>query len=81
MWAEQKEWDDAPIELPSNGEVSGIKYTNCDQNVDVILYTIHGGGHTWPGGEPLPEFITGPTTQDIDASRVMWEFFKQYSLK
>ncbi|MCJ7623239.1 MAG: hypothetical protein MUO76_07030 [Anaerolineaceae bacterium] len=81
VWAERNECDDAALELPSNGEVSGIKYTNCEQDADVILYTIQGGGHAWPGGEPLPEFIVGHTTQDIDSSGVMWEFFDQYSLE
>jgi polyhydroxybutyrate depolymerase len=81
VWAGRNGCADAVIELPPIGEVSGIKYTNCEQNADVVLYTIHGGGHTWPGGEPLPEFIAGHTTQDIDASSVMWEFFQQYSLK
>ncbi len=42
--------------------------------------TIDGGGHTWPGGEPLPEWLTGPTTQDIDATRVMWEFFGRFAI-
>jgi polyhydroxybutyrate depolymerase len=46
----------------------------------VAFYTVHGGGHSWPGGEPLPEIITGKTTQDIDATRVMWEFFQAHSL-
>jgi polyhydroxybutyrate depolymerase len=72
--------DDTPVELPLTGEVSGIQYTDCDQDADVVLYTIPGGGHTWPGGEPLPEFITGPTTQDIHASSVMWAFFSQHPM-
>jgi polyhydroxybutyrate depolymerase len=44
----------------------------------VILYTVEGGGHTWPGGKPLPEWIVGRTTNEINASRVMWEFFMQH---
>jgi poly(3-hydroxybutyrate) depolymerase len=68
------------VELPGKGEVSGILYTYCQQNAEVILYTVDGGGHSWPGGEPMPEWIVGHTTQDIDATRVMWEFFKGYSL-
>jgi len=37
------------------------------------------GGHTWPGGIPLPEAITGPTSDAIDATRVMWEFFTRHA--
>lgn len=80
MWAQRNGCDLTPVELPDSGEVSGIQYSGCDQGADVIFYTVHGGGHTWPGGEPLPEFIAGHTTQDINASREMWEFYSKYSL-
>jgi polyhydroxybutyrate depolymerase len=70
----------APSEIPASGAVSGIHYSNCIQNADVIFYTVAGGGHSWPGGEPLPQFIVGHTTQDIDATKVMWDFFQQHPL-
>jgi polyhydroxybutyrate depolymerase len=73
--------DEPPAELPASGEASGIRYTGCDQGADVVFYTIDGGGHSWPGGEPLPEWIAGSTTQDIDATRLMWEFFSRFSLE
>ncbi|MBN2549821.1 MAG: hypothetical protein JXB15_11725 [Anaerolineales bacterium] len=63
---------------PASGDVSGIQYTGCD--ADVIFYTIVGGGHSWPGGEPLPQSIVGYTTMDIDATQMMWEFFQQHPL-
>jgi polyhydroxybutyrate depolymerase len=69
-----------PEEIPGTGEVSGIRYTGCDENAEVILYSIDGGGHTWPGGNPLPEFIAGRTSQAIDASRVMWDFYQQHPM-
>ena len=69
-----------PAELPSIGSVSGIRYENCTQDAEVIFYTITGGGHSWPGGNPLPEFLAGPTSQDIDATQTMWEFFQQHPL-
>jgi poly(3-hydroxybutyrate) depolymerase len=28
----------------------------------------------------MPEVITGKTTQDIDATRVMWDFFQRFPL-
>jgi polyhydroxybutyrate depolymerase len=79
-WAERNGCALTPRELPEQGEVSGIRYTDCEQDAEVIFYTIMGGGHSWPGGQPLPEWIVGHTTQDIDATRVMWEFFQGYSL-
>jgi polyhydroxybutyrate depolymerase len=70
----------APQEIPPNGEVSGIQFTNCAFNADVIFYTVAGGGHSWPGGEPMPEFIVGYTTRDIEATKIMWDFFQQHPL-
>ncbi len=67
-----------PTELEPEGDVSGFQYADCE--ADVVFYSIAGGGHTWPGGEPLPEFITGITNYDIDATRLMWEFFQQHTL-
>jgi polyhydroxybutyrate depolymerase len=66
------------VEQSKQGDVSGIRYTDCDE--DVLFYTIEDGGHTWPGGEALPKWITGPTTYDINATRVMWDFFQQHAL-
>jgi polyhydroxybutyrate depolymerase len=63
-----------PRDLPDSGVVKGIAYRDCA--ADVVFYTIAGGGHSWPGGVPLPEVIAGTTTQDIDATRVMWAFFE-----
>jgi polyhydroxybutyrate depolymerase len=39
----------------------------------VVYCQVAGGGHTWPGGTPVP--LAGPTSSDIDASAAMWDFF------
>lgn len=64
--------------LPQSGAVGGVQYTGC--TAEVRFYVIEGGGHTWPGGEPLPESITGMTTDDISATEVMWAFFQAQPL-
>ncbi len=47
--------------------------------VEVVLYTIEGGGHTWPGGwQYYPEERIGKTSRDINASELMWEFFARH---
>lgn len=55
--------------------VRGVRYEGCEPGQDVVFYTISDGGHTWPGGNDLPERITGKTTHEINATRLMWEFF------
>lgn len=51
-------------------------YSDCQENMEVVLYKIIGGGHTWPGAN----LIIGATNQDINANVEIWNFFKKYSL-
>ena len=67
-----------PLEVPTVGEVSGIRFGNCREDAEVIFYTIDGGGHSWPGGGYLPKWLVGHTTRDMDATQVMWEFFQSH---
>jgi polyhydroxybutyrate depolymerase len=69
-----------PINTRISPSVRRLAYTNCAENANVILYTVEGGGHTWPGGKPLPEWIVGRTTREINASSVLWEFFVEHPL-
>jgi polyhydroxybutyrate depolymerase len=79
-WAERDGCNLPPESIPARGDTDGMRYGGCSEDAEVVFYTIHGGGHTWPGGVALPEFITGRTTQDIDATRLMWEFFLRHPL-
>ncbi len=51
-------------------------YTGGDRGSSVEHYKITGGEHTWPGSA----FTIGVTNQDINASKEIWRFFKQYRL-
>ncbi|WP_211259687.1 extracellular catalytic domain type 1 short-chain-length polyhydroxyalkanoate depolymerase [Thermococcus celericrescens] len=70
--------------LPDKGPGDGTEvwkehYFNCREGAEVVFYGIAGGGHTWPGGyQYLPEKIVGKTSRDIDANRVVWEFFRRH---
>ena len=65
---------------PEDGtRVQKSVYSQCTDGADVILYTIQGGGHTWPGGyQYLPEFLIGKTSRDVDATKTIWTFFNEY---
>ncbi len=78
-WAEGNGCQPAPEIMPPQGDVRGKIYTGCDENADVILYTIEDGGHTWPGGWPIP--AVGKTSTDIDATEEMWRFFQTHRLE
>jgi polyhydroxybutyrate depolymerase len=56
-------------------------YTKCGADATVLLYTISGGGHTWPGGGALPPWSLGRTSTSIDASAEMWRFFRDHALR
>ena len=53
-------------------------YDACSSGKPVHFYTINGGGHTWPGNTYQSGFL-GRTTHDIDATLLIWDFFKNYS--
>jgi polyhydroxybutyrate depolymerase len=51
-------------------------WTGCRVPDSVLLYTVVGGGHTWPGSPiTLPASVFGPTTEEIDATGLMLGFF------
>lgn len=44
-------------------------------SADVVLYTVDGGRHGWPGSDRA--FSVLDSTTSIAASEIMWEFFRQ----
>lgn len=72
-------------ELPGGKDDDGTRvkrsvYSEGREGTEVVLYRIEGGGHTWPGGvQYLPERMIGRVCRDLDATKVIWEFFKGHS--
>ena len=89
-WARRNRCGERPEETAVARDVTRTEYAGCASNAGVVLYTIRGGGHAWPGGGPLPAWIgiemalfglpVGATPQNIDATRVMWAFFRDHPL-
>jgi polyhydroxybutyrate depolymerase len=64
-------------------DVVRTNWNGCARGADVVLYTIEGGGHTWPGPIDVAKLgITdlGATTSSIDASQLMLDFFDRHPL-
>jgi len=57
-----------------------LAYPDRAEAGDVVLYTVLGGGHSWPGGTPPPRWRVGSTTISVDATALMWDFFRQHPL-
>jgi polyhydroxybutyrate depolymerase len=79
-WARRNGCAANPVESTVAADVIRRTYMNCTDNAAVILYTVQGGGHTWPGGTPLPKWFVGRTTRSIDATSLMWSFFGEHPL-
>jgi polyhydroxybutyrate depolymerase len=79
-WARRNRCGPKPVDSAVTAHVTRREYGNCAENATVVLYTIKGGGHQWPGGRPIPEWIVGPMTSEIDATGLMWAFFGEHPL-
>jgi polyhydroxybutyrate depolymerase len=55
------------------------KYSGCAGGSEVLYYTLDGVGHHWPGGEiRLPESLVGEGTDAVQATEIIWDFFKSH---
>jgi polyhydroxybutyrate depolymerase len=79
-WARRNRCALTPTDSVVAAGVSRREYRNCADDAAVVLYTIQGGGHQWPGGEPIPEWLVGPMSNSIDATKLMWAFFREHPL-
>lgn len=79
-WARRNRCRPDAVATMAAADVTRWDYTDCLDEAAVVLFTIHGGGHTWPGGMQLPEWFLGPTNRSVDATRRMWAFFQEHSL-
>jgi polyhydroxybutyrate depolymerase len=80
-WARRNRCGANPVESTVAVDVTRRAYTGCVDDAAVVLYTVQGGGHTWPGGTPLPKWFVGRTTNSINATDLMWQFFLDHPLR
>jgi polyhydroxybutyrate depolymerase len=69
-------------EMPGIDPYDGIRvvrerYSGGRDSSEVVLYRVEGGGHTWPSGARRAARF-GETARDIDATRVILEFFLKH---
>jgi len=78
--AKKPDSSDLPSHDTNGTSVHRDIYPGGKQDTEVIVYTIRGGGHTWPGGSQyLPTLIVGKVNHDINASEVIWDFFSRHT--
>jgi polyhydroxybutyrate depolymerase len=70
-----RERDDARL----SAHVTRMRFSRCGGDAEVILYTIEGAGHVWPGSRGVPKSsLTGNPSDDLDATQMMWAFFSSH---
>jgi polyhydroxybutyrate depolymerase len=68
----------APVDRDAADKTAYVVHRgrSCRGGVEVRLYEIQGGGHTWPRGVPYAsERLVGRTSQELEASDEIWKFF------
>ena len=70
-WARSAGCDADPQIERIGDDVEHRTYDGCGLGLGVELYTIDEGGHTWPGSD----LEIGPTTQTIDATAIILDWF------
>ena len=75
-WVRRNRCRAQPTTIAVDNLVTKFDYHPCADGAAVVLYRIEGGGHTWPGsGYDFPESRFGRGTPELDATRLIVEFF------
>lgn len=77
-WRQIDGCSDALTVTHDQGDSQCLSAQECADGAEVVLCTVDGGGHTWPGGTPVPGF--GKTTMDLDATNAMLDFFEKHPM-
>jgi polyhydroxybutyrate depolymerase len=80
-WAAKDGCDLKPTDTKVSAHVILRNY-RCPPGAAVEFYIVLGGGHAWPGSKISAELasITGPSTFEINATDIIWQFFRQHRL-
>jgi polyhydroxybutyrate depolymerase len=72
-------YDGCPVDprTQRTGPVTHSVWAPCAIGTTVELYAVAGSGHEWPGSSP-PLAGHDPPSHDLDATRVIWNFFQQH---
>lgn len=67
---------DLPVTVNDGTSVTVQTLSNCRSLGNVLLYTVNGGGHAWPGGGAV---AIGKVSQNLDLTTVLGEFAKNWT--
>ena len=76
-WADRNGCSPTPTVNTPTSTVTLHTWPNCRENAEVSLYSLADHGHSWPGSPVMPPSIT---SQAINATDVMWDFFQSHPM-
>ncbi|WP_051839182.1 alpha/beta hydrolase family esterase [Streptomyces sp. NRRL F-5126] len=74
QWARQDGCTTGPHTFFHKADVTGLRWSHCQDHAGVTHYRIAGGGHVWPGGS------SAGATQTISATSLMLTFLRTHPL-
>jgi polyhydroxybutyrate depolymerase len=78
FWVNQDGCSATP-QREERGTIRTEIYRGGKAGTEVVLYTVKGGGHAWPGGEAY--VLGAEPTREISATDLMWDFFVRHPKK
>ena len=77
-WGELLNCTEEGLEAPARA-VTLLTQRGCAGGAEALFYRIAGLGHQWPGGKTYVGVVSGPGSDAIDATQVIWSFFEKHS--
>ncbi len=77
LWALRNGCGRDPADSRVTEDVTKREFLGCSDGGDVVLYTIEGGAHGWPGTTSSVRLLN--STQSIDATDLVWAFFDEHA--
>lgn len=81
FWTKMNQCSSIPnSEVNNHDEYKKITYDKGINDSEVIQYLIFNQGHAWPGGKK-PRWGADAPSKTVNATDLMWEFFKRHPKK
>jgi len=76
-WAVKDDCNSASTDTQVTAHVI-LRTYRCPRGAAVEFYIVEGGGHAWPGSQFSA--VKGPSTFEINATDLIWSFFRRHHL-
>ena len=76
-FAERSKCKEPPVDDRPSPSIRHRHWDGCEAGNAVELYSIEGGGHTWPGSAVKVRAL-GETTDELIATDTIWAFFTKH---